>query len=514
MFAMKLEPQKKNYYFFQTMINEIEKYDIVSFGIFDNIILRKVLFPGDIFKIIEKEVGISDFRYIRTNIEEEMRLHSKMNDVTIDDIYDEIKCRYPSWPIEDLKNREIGLELEMSLQNKFMKGLFEYAKKKKKTIFLVTDSCLSQEVIEKILKQCGYIEYNKLYISGIIGKSKRNGDLYKHIIDENCLEAKKWLHIGHDYEKDVVIPRGFKITCAFARCPREWFLINRQKEYEDMKHKSDVTVPIEPLDDTIEFSLSTANEINNNYTRMVEPQEEDIINIDKISMIFNMSSEKVDNIKEYIIRLLKRQLNFEEFLALKDVSFKVKKGEKIGLVGVNGSGKSTMLKIISGVMKPTCGNISVKGTIAPLIELGAGFDNELTARENIFLNGAILGYSHNEMKKCYKQIIEFSELSDFQDVAIKNYSSGMIARLGFAIATSHAPDILIIDEILSVGDFAFQKKCNEKMKELTQEGTTVILVSHSATDIIEMCDKAIWLENGNLIQEGEAQYIVEKYLNK
>lgn len=173
-----------------------------------------------------------------------------------------------------------------------------------------------------------------------------------------------------------------------------------------------------------------------------------------------------------------------------------------------------MLKVISGVLKPTEGSVKVYGNIAPLIELGAGFDVELSAKENVYLNGAILGYSREEMSSMYDSIIEFAELKEFENVAIKNFSSGMIARLGFAIATCQKPDILIIDEILAVGDFEFQKKCHKRMQALTDSGTTVLFVSHSAGDIIDMCDRAIWLDHGHVVQQGEAQYIVEKYLNK
>ena len=203
---------------------------------------------------------------------------------------------------------------------------------------------------------------------------------------------------------------------------------------------------------------------------------------------------------------------FKEFWALRNISFDVHKGEKVGLIGLNGSGKSTTLKIVSGVLKATEGKVWVKGSVAPLIELGAGFDEKLSARENIYLNGAILGYSRKQMDEVYDSIIDFSELKEFEDVAIKNYSSGMVARLGFAIATSHVPDVLIIDEILSVGDFEFQKKCHRRMQELTGMGATVLFVSHSSGDIISMCDRAIWLDHGQLIDEGEAEFVIGKYI--
>lgn len=239
---------------------------------------------------------------------------------------------------------------------------------------------------------------------------------------------------------------------------------------------------------------------------------ENAVEIKNVSMMFNKSSERIDNIKEYIVRLAKRNIMFEEFWALKDVSFNIKKGEAIGIVGLNGSGKSTLLKIIAQVMKPTKGSIRVNGSIAPLIELGAGFDMDLSARENIFLNGAVLGYSRAEMKKKFEEIMDFAELWDFVDVAIKNYSSGMIARLGFAIATAHTPDILIVDEILGVGDYKFQEKCEKRMNEIISHGATIIFVSHSIKQVRELCTKAVWLEKGNLIMVGDVEEVCDKYM--
>lgn len=199
-----------------------------------------------------------------------------------------------------------------------------------------------------------------------------------------------------------------------------------------------------------------------------------IIDVDHVSMRFNLASEKFDSFKEYVIRTLKKQISFNEFWALKDVSFQVKKGESLGLIGLNGSGKSTMLKVIAGVLKPTKGSVKVEGTVAPLIELGAGFDMDLTASENIFLNGAILGYSRADMEKYYEDIVEFSELRDFMNVPVKNFSSGMVSRLAFAIATIGQPDILIVDEVLSVGDFRFQQKCEARIRNMIDKGTTIL----------------------------------------
>lgn len=513
---MELISKKKNYYFFKTMINEFEKYDVISFDVFDTLLLRKVLFPNDIYKILGNQVQklwkISDFRYLRINIENELKINNVNEDICIDDIYNEIGLRYPEIPITEIKRLELEIELENIIQNPYMKKIFDLAKDKDKEIWLIADSCLPLSFIEDVMKKCEYQGFKKIYVSGTEKKSKITGNIYLNILNQTGINPKKWLHIGDDYQNDINIPRSIGISTAYVRCPRDWFFMQREKERKE--EKTNNCVAIKELDDSIEFAFETAKAINNNYTKMMKKTNEVIIKAENISMIFNMSNEKIDNFKEYVIRIIKRQLIFRKFLALNNVSFNIKRGERVGLIGLNGSGKSTMLKIVSGVMKPTKGKISVNGTIAPLIELGAGFDFELSARENIFLNGAIMGYNREEMKKYYNKIIEFAELKEFEDAAIKNFSSGMIARLGFAIATCHTPDILIIDEILSVGDYEFQKKCHKRMKELTKEGTTVLFVSHSAEDIISMCDKAIWLDHGNFIQEGEAQYIVEKYLHR
>jgi len=240
-------------------------------------------------------------------------------------------------------------------------------------------------------------------------------------------------------------------------------------------------------------------------------QKNEVVRVDNVSMRFNMSKERVDSLKEYFIRLVKHQLSFTEFYALKNVSFSINAGEVVGIVGLNGSGKSTILKLISGIMKPTEGSITTKGTISPLIELGAGFDFELTARENIYLNGAVLGYSKEFMRDRFNEIIEFAELQDFVDVAIKNFSSGMVARLGFAIATLTKPDILIVDEILSVGDYTFQQKCEKRISEMMANGTTVIIVSHSIEQIERLCDRVVWLEKGTKRMEGPADTVCKAY---
>lgn len=238
---------------------------------------------------------------------------------------------------------------------------------------------------------------------------------------------------------------------------------------------------------------------------------DNIIEVKNVSVKFNLASEKISSLKEYVIKVIKKQIRYKEFWALKDVSFSVKRGSVLGIVGLNGAGKSTLLKTISGIIKPTEGAISANGGIAPLIELGAGFDMELTARENIYLNGAVLGYSNKFIDEKFDEIVEFSELEEFIDVPLKNYSSGMVARIAFGIATLVKPDILIVDEILSVGDFKFQKKCEEKIRQLMSGGTTVILVSHSIEQIETMCDHVIWLEKGEVKMFGDADLVCKAY---
>ena len=235
------------------------------------------------------------------------------------------------------------------------------------------------------------------------------------------------------------------------------------------------------------------------------------VEVKNVTMEFNMSKEKVDSIKEYFIKLVKRELHFEQFLALKDVSVTIEQGDVFGIVGLNGSGKSTLLKVISGILKPTKGTVKTVGTISPMIELGAGFDMDLTARENIFLNGSVLGYSKQMMEEKFDEILEFSELQPFVDVAVKNYSSGMVARLAFAIATITKPDTLIVDEILAVGDFLFQQKCEKRIREMMDRGTTVIIVSHTIEQIERLCKHVLWLEHGNMKMLGDTKTVCDAY---
>jgi ABC-type polysaccharide/polyol phosphate transport system ATPase subunit len=237
-----------------------------------------------------------------------------------------------------------------------------------------------------------------------------------------------------------------------------------------------------------------------------------VIKVIDVSMEFNLSQEKIDNIKEYVIKFLKRDLFYQEFWALKNISFQVEKGDKLGIVGLNGAGKSTLLKLISGVMKPTEGKIELNGSLVPLLELGAGFDPDYTGRENIFLNGALLGYSKDFIETKFDEIVEFSELDHFIDVPVKNYSSGMIARLGFSIATIIEPQILILDEVLSVGDAKFKKKSEERMKSFLNKDVTVLFVSHSIEQVESLCNKAIWIEKGKLIMQGPVKEVCDRYM--
>ncbi len=242
-----------------------------------------------------------------------------------------------------------------------------------------------------------------------------------------------------------------------------------------------------------------------------------VIKVDNVGMKFNLSEEKVDNLKEYIIKLIKNELRYQEFWALKEVSFEVKKGERLGILGLNGAGKSTLLKVIAGVLKATEGSVNVKGKIVPLLELGAGFDNQYTGAENIYLYGAVLGYSREFIRSKYDEIVEFAELGKFINVPLKNYSSGMKARLGFSIATVVEPEILILDEVLSVGDAKFKKKSEKRIKSMFENGVTVLFVSHSLEQVKRLCNKAILLEGGRVIASGlveEVSNVYEEKINK
>lgn len=247
-------------------------------------------------------------------------------------------------------------------------------------------------------------------------------------------------------------------------------------------------------------------------TQANEEKEENIIEVNNVSMEFFLPSEKVDNLKEFFIRLVKGKMERKKHKVLDNISFSVKKGESIGLIGHNGAGKSTLLKILTGIMRPTEGSVMVKGKVAPLLNLGAGFDNEASARENVYLNGAILGYSKREIEHKYKEIVDFAELHDYMNMPLKNFSSGMVSRLGFAIAIDVNPDILLVDEILSVGDENFRKKCAAKIGELRAKGVTFVIVSHNMSQIKNLCQKAVWIEDSHMRAYGDSKEVCDKYI--
>ncbi len=236
-----------------------------------------------------------------------------------------------------------------------------------------------------------------------------------------------------------------------------------------------------------------------------------VLKVDNVSMRFNLMEKKVDNLKEYIIKLVKKELRYQEFWALRNISFSISRGDRLGILGLNGAGKSTLLKIIAGVLKATEGSVSVKGKIVPLLELGAGFDPQYTGAENIYLYGAVLGYPKDFIKEKYNEIVEFSDLGDFIHVPVKNYSSGMKARLGFSIATVVEPEILILDEVLSVGDAKFRKKSEKRIQAMFDQGVTVLFVSHNIDQIKRICNKAILLEQGKLIADGPVEEVCSIY---
>ncbi len=248
-------------------------------------------------------------------------------------------------------------------------------------------------------------------------------------------------------------------------------------------------------------------EIQTNQISANEP----IIQLENVSVSYRLPSERIGTFKEYAIRKLQRKIRIEKFWALTDISLQVNRGEVFGLIGNNGAGKSTMLKVISKVLKPTKGRVVVYGKIAPLLELGAGFHPELSGRENVFLNGALLGYSRDEMEEVFDEIVEFSELDQFINSPVRTYSSGMHARLGFAVATAHMPEILILDEILSVGDEAFQKKSRDRLQNFQRNGSTVLMVSHALDTMIGMCDRIAWIDHGKTQKIGEPQEVIAAY---
>lgn len=243
--------------------------------------------------------------------------------------------------------------------------------------------------------------------------------------------------------------------------------------------------------------------------KVIEPQN--MIEVNNVSMHFRMPGDRISSLKEYVVQFLRGKLTFSEFIALQNVSFQVKKGEVLGLVGHNGAGKSTILKVISGILRPTEGSVALYGNVVPMLELGSGFDLEMTGRENIFLNGAILGYSEEFLNEKYDEIVEFSEIGQFINVPLRNYSSGMLARLAFSVATVVEPEILIVDEVLAVGDANFQQKSKKRMMELMGGGTTVLFVSHDLNQIRELCDHVVWLDHGRVKMYGETDEVCDAY---
>ena len=235
------------------------------------------------------------------------------------------------------------------------------------------------------------------------------------------------------------------------------------------------------------------------------------IEVDHVSMLFHLNKERVDNMKEYFIRFVTRKLSYNKFWALKDVSFKVEKGDRVGVMGFNGAGKSTLLKTIAGVLKPTMGSVKVSGVIAPMLELGAGFDMNYSGRENIYLYGTTMGFSRKFIQEKYDEIVEFSELGEFIEAPLKSYSSGMKSRLGFAVATAVKPDVLILDEVLSVGDAALKKKSEQRILDMMSDGVTVLFVSHSTDRVRKLCNKAIILTSGQIVANGEVNEICDLY---
>lgn len=249
------------------------------------------------------------------------------------------------------------------------------------------------------------------------------------------------------------------------------------------------------------------NQINSSSDNPLD----DVVRMEHVSVQYRVPTERIGTFREYFIRLLQKKIIIRTFNALDDVNFQVKKGEVFGFIGDNGAGKSTLLKVVARVLRPYQGRVIVKGKVAPLLELGAGFHPELTGRENIYLNGSLLGYNRKQMEEVYPEIVEFSELGDFIDVPIRTYSSGMYARLGFAVATAYQPDILIVDEILAVGDETFQKKCYLRIKQFQDSGTSILLVSHALHSILNMCHRVAWLNHGKINMIGEPKEVVQEY---
>jgi len=262
------------------------------------------------------------------------------------------------------------------------------------------------------------------------------------------------------------------------------------------------------------MNLPTVSEPLNKMTINQTSPNGTVVHLENVSVRYRVPTDRIGTFKEYMIRTIKRQVEFRTFWAVNDISLNVQRGEVFGLIGDNGAGKSTLLKVVARVLRPTKGRVIVKGKVAPLLELGAGFHPELNGKENIFLNGALLGYSQGEMQEIYQDIVDFSELGEFIEAPIRTYSTGMYARLGFSVATAHEPDILIVDEILGVGDESFQHKCAERIASFRQNGTSILLVSHQLDLIQQMCQRVAWLDHGKLMVMGEPAQVIQAYREK
>lgn len=488
--------KRQNSYILETFEKAIKNISVVSFNIFDTIIIQGFRNESDIIEQVGKSAlqicGITNFSVLR--LEAQTFADNAAGNAKYIDIYRRVGEIAGNIDVSTIYDAEMKCRCDNLYASPLGKMMYDIARTLNKKVIFLGDSRFSTDVVKVLLKSYGYSENDDVFLSVGNEMSRENARLYAYIRDSMSLDVNGWFHVGNDKNADIDVPRSLGISAMRVDSPMTRYLAAKEENGDN--------------------EIETEEEIINRYSECAAFDETSVICAKNVSMVFNMSREKVDNLKEYLIKLIKGKLQFERFSALLNISLEVRKGERVAIIGRNGSGKSTFLKIASGVMKPTSGTMSVKGSIAPMIELGAGFDYELSARENVFLNGAILGYSRHEMEKKYNEIIRFAELETFQDTAIKNFSSGMITRLGFAIATCNIPDILIIDEVLSVGDYAFQKKCQKKIREMTDHGATVLFVSHSAEDIKTICDRAVWLDNGVLKADGEAEYIVDMYINE
>lgn len=347
--------------------------------------------------------------------------------------------------------------------------------------------------------------------------------LYKFLIDgdeepktyKRTTDEKGKAHLTLSTNKDATIEILFEGDDEYEMTKVTTLKVKPSKEEMDKKNNHpNKKIKKEKADANKEAKkLKLIEEYNEHQNYLQTTDQSNIaIELKNVSLSFKIGNDKIDNLKEYVIRTIKRTKEKKTiFKATDNVSFKIYKGEKIGLIGFNGAGKSTLLKIISGVYAPDEGEVIINGNIAPLLSLGAGFDKNYSGRENIFLNGAILGYDEKFLKSKYNEILEFSELGDFINLPVKNYSSGMLSKLGFSIATIVEPDILILDEVLGVGDITFKKKSKEKLQSLMASNTTVLLVSHTISEVRNICDKAIWIEEGRVREIGEVNYICDKY---